>query len=68
MNPLGESPFTPELLWEREVPCYCGRSLVVTRRDPSKDKYIVCSQGCWDKMLTEGNQEPGSLFREVFRG
>lgn len=63
-----DSQLIPEPIWEREARCYCGASEVVTRRDPSKDKYIVCSQGCWDKMVREGNQEPGSLFREVFRG
>jgi len=51
--------------WEREVPCYCGKSKVVTRRDPSKDKYAVCSTGCWNKMVQEGNSEPGALLREV---
>lgn len=51
--------------WEREVTCYCGGSRVVTRRDPSKDKYAVCSLGCWTRMIKEGNNEPGSLFREM---
>jgi hypothetical protein len=56
--------FIPDLGWQREVPCYCRKSMVVSRRDPSKDKYAVCSSGCWDKMVQDGNQEPGSLLRE----
>jgi hypothetical protein len=61
-----QSLSTPdEPLWEREVTCYCGERKVVSRRDPSKDKYVVCSRGCWEKMVDEGNHEPGSLLREV---
>lgn len=50
--------------WEREVPCYCGNRVVTSRRPPVFDKYVVCSKGCWDKMVAEGNHEPGSLMRE----
>lgn len=53
--------------WEREVSCFCGSTKVVTRRDPSKDKYAVCSLGCWEKLVAEGKNEPGSLMREVIR-
>lgn len=50
--------------WEREVKCYCGDRMVTSRRDPSKDKYVVCSHDCWSKMVSEGNSEPGSLYAE----
>jgi hypothetical protein len=53
----------PEFDWEREVPCYCGLSKVVTRRPPAYDRYAVCSFGCWQKMVREGNNEPGSLLQ-----
>ena len=52
-----------DLDWNRLVRCYCGKTDVVSRRDPSKDKYVVCSQECWTKMVDEGRPEPGSLLR-----
>lgn len=54
-----------DLDFNRLVSCYCGKTNVVTRRDPSKDKYVVCSRECWDRMVDEGNQESGALIREV---
>lgn len=54
--------------WEREVVCYCKSTKVVSRMAPSKDRYVVCSQGCWDRMVQDGNHERGSLMREVIRG
>lgn len=54
--------------WEREITCYCGGNKVVTRRDPSKDRYACCSIGCWDSMVRDGNHEPGSLMREQKNG
>jgi hypothetical protein len=56
-------PGNPDFEWEREVPCYCGYTKVVTRRPPAYDRYAVCSVGCWSKMVREGNEEPGSLLR-----
>lgn len=50
--------------WEREVPCYCGNRIVVTRRAPAFDKYVVCSRGCWDSMVRDGKYESGSLYVE----
>jgi hypothetical protein len=52
-----------DLDWNRLVQCYCGSTKVVSRRAPIYDKYVVCSLGCWNKMVNEGNQEPGSLLR-----
>ena len=49
--------------WNRLVTCYCGKTKVVSRRDPSKDRWVVCSLECWNKMVDEGNAEPGSLMR-----
>lgn len=51
--------------FDRQVTCYCGRAMVVSRRDPSKDRYAVCSSGCWDSMVNDGNHELGTLFREI---
>jgi hypothetical protein len=53
-----------EPLFERQVLCYCKTTMVISRRDPSKDRWAVCSVGCWEKMLNEGMHEPGSLYRE----
>lgn len=50
--------------WEREVPCYGCARIVTSRRPPAYDRYVVCSRGCWDKMVDDGNHEPGSLLRE----
>jgi hypothetical protein len=64
---MQQSQFIPDLDFNRLVPCYCGKTKVVSRRDPSKDRYVVCSRECWDRMVSEGNQETGSLLREVLR-
>lgn len=56
--------FESEPEWERQVACYCGERIVTTRRDPSKDRYVVCSRECWDRMVDRGDQEPGALIRD----
>lgn len=55
---------TDAQLWQREVTCYCKERQVVSRRDPSKDQYVICSRQCWDRMLRDGMHEPGSLYKE----
>ena len=49
----------------RYVRCYCGKTAVATRRDPSKDRYAVCSFSCWEDMVRDGKNEPGTLMAEV---
>lgn len=59
------SDFLPTFDFNRLAPCYCGKTTVVSRRDPVFDKYVVCSRECWDRMVEQGNHEPGALIREV---
>lgn len=55
---------TVDLDWNRLVTCYCGKTQVVSRRDPVFDPYVVCSQECWTRMVQDGKHEPGALLRE----
>lgn len=52
----------------RYVRCFCGKTEVVTRRDPSKDQFAICSKDCFDDMVRAGKNESGTLMREVLRG
>lgn len=39
--------------FNREVPCYCRRSVVVSRMSPEFDAFAVCSRDCFDRMVSD---------------
>lgn len=46
-------PLTPIELFNRMVRCHCGSREVVSRMVAERDPFVVCSQGCFDSMVSQ---------------
>lgn len=47
------SPSEKLIEFNREVTCFCGRSVVVSRRPAVFDRFVVCSKDCFRRMVSD---------------